>query len=240
MLDWRQSAGKTKALCYIIGVYLGDGCVTYNTDTRKSYPRRYFTFKINSIDLDFLEHVKECLSILLSNNNIPINKVDSNRYSTGGIYNISVQDENLCQILVSLTNKKEFIPRLIFEETKDNQKEFLSGCMDSDGYIAVATKILSKSRFQLGIKKHKGWIDDLPFLLNILNIRLKKREICAPNKEGYEETIRLILDIDSWILSGSYFNISRKNKKIQLYKESFMNPQRLYAEHESDDIVRST
>lgn len=239
MLDWRQSAGKTKALCYIIGVYLGDGCVTYNTDIRNKYPRRYFTFKINSIDLDFMEHVRDSLSIIIGNKDISIKKVESQRYVKGIIYNISVQDENLCQILVSLTNKKEFIPRLIFEETKDNKLEFLSGCMDSDGYVSIANNISSKSRFQLGIKKHKGWIDDLPYLLEMLGIRLKKREVCAPNKDGYEETIRLILDIESWILSGSYFNINRKNRKIQLYRESFMNPQRLYAEHESDDIVRS-
>lgn len=239
MLDWRKSAGKTKALCYIIGVYLGDGCVTYNVDLRNKYPRRYFTFKINSIDLDFTQHVR-CSLIELVNNNVVINKIDSDRYSTGYIYNISVQNENLCQLLVSLTNKKEFIPRMIFEETKENQLEFLSGCMDSDGYVAIANKILSRSRFQLGIKKHKGWIDDLPYVLEMLNVKLKRREICAPNKEGYEETIRLILDIESWVNSGCYFNIARKNNKIQLYKDSFMNPQRLYAEHESDDIVRST
>src|SRR5690242_316548 len=99
-----QSAGKTWA--YLLGVYLGDGCVTdvFHKKRGKTYP----CFRLNTIDSDFAGATREALYAFTDYKV----SVHSHAVSKSSKPNWSLRcgDPRICEALVAETNSKAALP----------------------------------------------------------------------------------------------------------------------------------
>ncbi len=216
MLDWRKSAEKTTALSYLIGVFLGDGCVTFYNDKKG---RKYLTFKLNAIDKDFVQRTVDCINILYDANK-EVKTFTDTHYRQGYYYNVSYQNQELGAFLYGQTLGKKIIPPMIYAMSDSDKKHFIAGCMDSEGYFAKATKKNCKSAFSLGIKCCDDWIHPFKYILESVGVKIKRKETCKPYKEWYRVPYRYILDIDSYFGNKCFFNIARKQDRYGLYKKA--------------------
>jgi len=120
-----QSAGKSYA--YILGVYLGDGCVTHSGD---GYP----LFRLNTIDEDFALAVKKALNDLVDN---PVSiSCHAVKKSSKPNWVLCCCSTELSRHLVDVTDGKKKIPDVISRWDRGMKISFIEGLMDSEGYVA--------------------------------------------------------------------------------------------------------
>lgn len=224
-----QSAGKNYA--YVLGVFLGDGCVSMmgRNNDRPS-------FRLNSIDEDFVAKVKESLSDLskytATTGSYPVPKSSKpNHYLTCG-------DKDLCEILVADTHGKKVIPEYVFGWDKENKIAFIAGLMDSEGFVAEnkSRQTLTNRRFCLGFKSCDVWVPDFIRILESVGVKIGKVSQEVPRKPWYKVPTRFSIKMRSWIDSGCYFNIARKQCRVDewdsldAYCMRPVNPRRLTSE----------
>lgn len=233
-----QSAGKSYA--YILGVFLGDGCVTKN--------RGYPAFRVNTIDADFADAIKAAL-VELTDYKVGIN-VHSVKKSTKPNHGLRCGDPTLCSKLVDSTERKSIIPVEVLEWPAEWQKAFIVGLMDSEGYVAKKTGGETGRSYYMGFKSCDAWVPQFVRLLEKNGLKLGKVSVCPPYKEGYKVPTRFHIKMNSWVESGMRFNIARKQSRVDLwaqtepYSERSRYPRRLTSETarstpEGDDTVRS-
>ena len=116
-----QSAGKSYA--YLLGVFLGDGCVTA--------PQGYLTFRLNTIDEDFAEATKLALSEF-TDRPISIHKHAVSKSSKPN-YSLRCGDPEIAKHLVEVTDGKKKIPDAAKTWSRQDKLWFISGLMDSEG-----------------------------------------------------------------------------------------------------------
>lgn len=203
-----QSAGKDYA--YILGVYLGDGCVT-TTGTEKTP-----VFRLNTIDADFAEAVADALE-RLTGVKPNINRRSVKRGSDN--YAISRVCRPLTGTLVADTSGKLEIPSYVFSWGKGLKLAFIAGLMDSEGFVG-ANKNPTNRRYYMGFKCTSEWVPDFIRILNSVGIKTGKIGYEAPRKPGYRAPIRFTIKMQSWIDAGGYFNIQRKQRRVLEWAES--------------------
>lgn len=217
----RKSAGKIKALSYLIGVYLGDGCIMY-------YPKKkYYRFRLNTIDKDFAEATIEAINVLTGRQYKischPVKKSNNLNYAVSA----------LCDFywIKYLCENKNKIPDFIWDSNKECKLELIAGIMDSEGYCSNGTK----GRKSLGLKATDKWIMDFyKLMINIGVITGKQGLELLPSGKT---SIRYHFNIKSFYDCGCYFKIYRKQKRIN---EWLLNPQRLHVKQLlAEDIVRT-
>lgn len=213
--NW-QSAGKSYA--YILGAYLGDGCVTN--------AHKKLIFKLNTIDRDFAEAVKYHLS-QISDKPVHVHQYTDNRWSKPSVYNhVTCSDHELCVFLREQTNNKMKIPEYVFEWDNEMLSFFIVGLMDSEGYVAENRTIkkdctqLTNKRFFMGFKCCDPWIYDFVELLKKYGLQIGKVRTEKPRKEGYKTPVVFGIKMQSWVNSGLRFNIERKNKRVDEWNSS--------------------
>lgn len=205
----RQSAEKSYA--YILGVYLGDGCVTMQVSHNsgkevKHYPR----FKVNTIDEDFADAVKAALG-KLTDRIVTIHKHDVSKSSKPN-YALGCGDPDLCKKLVDDTDSKKIIPDYVFEWDKVRKLAFIAGLMDSEGFIS---KNASREKtYYMGFKCCELWVPDFVRLLESVEIMTGKLSVCPPYKEHYRTPMRFHIKLESWVRNGAYFKIQRKQQRV--------------------------
>lgn len=226
-----QSAGKSYA--YLLGVYLGDGSLSRCGDRDKVY------FRLNAVDRDFVETAARAVEVVTGR--CPtINTYPEKR---GRDYHAIIQkDVALAQRLLSDTNEKQAIPLADIQSwPRDWQLAFVSGLMDSEGFVAANSTNTTNRRYYMGFKCTSPWVPDFVVLLQSLGIRVGKVQIEAPRKEGYKAPIRFTIKMQSWIDSGGYFNIARKQKRVDewgevgAYERRSRHPRRLTSEANMPD-----
>jgi hypothetical protein len=220
-----QSAGKSFA--YILGVYLGDGCVTYTGSPI------YLCFRLNTIDEDFANATAEALLVVCGRKpNVRCNPVKrgSNNYS------ITLRHQELCERLRADTRSKAHIPAYVWDWSLDEKRAFIAGLMDSEGYVAANNTNPTNRRYFMGFKCTSEWTPEFGRLLETIGVRLNKIMTEKPRKPHYKAPIRFTIKIQSWIDAGCYFNILRKQSKIEdwgsvgAYERRARNPRRLTSE----------
>ncbi len=230
----RQSAGKDVA--YLLGVYLGDGCVTH-AGRKRDTP----IFKLNTIDQDFAEAVKQSLSNL-TDAVVSISKHDVKKSSKPN-YCLQSQCKELCRRLVVDTAGKDYIPEYVFTWNKEDKLQFIIGLMDSEGFVAANSNSTNR-RYYMGYKSCDPWVGGFIAILQSVGIRVGKISEEKPRKPTYKVPTRFAIKMQSWIDSGARFNIARKQGRVDewasagAYEQRSMYPRRSTSETNMLDTVR--
>ncbi len=204
-----QSAGKSWE--YLVGVYLGDGCVTTG-------PRGRTWFRLNTIDRDFAEATKIALqqhtdrAVTICTH--PVKKSSKPNHS------LSCSDLEICRRLVKETNGKQKLPDWIWTADHDGLLAFIAGLMDSEGYVAgrsPSDPYYNPGMVMMGFKSTDVWVMDFVKVLNKAGIEVGKVTVEKPQFEGRRVPIRFAIKIATWWRVGAYFCIARKQGKLARY-----------------------
>ena len=208
-----QSAGKSFA--YVLGVFLGDGCI----DNPKRYGRSgdWLRFRLNSIDADFIEAVKAALrEIVPSAVWVGGPYVDRRSNRNRQFYTLWCGHQALCNALLDVTQNKTVLPPMVFDWPRDCKLALIAGLMDSEGFVA-ANQNRSTRRFYMGFKCCDPWVADFIRLLQSVGIRIGKVSVEEPRKPGYKAPTRFTIKMQSWITAGGHFNIARKQVRVEAW-----------------------
>jgi len=208
-MDTGQSAAKSFA--YILGVYLGDGCVRAND----------MAYTQSTIDKDFAEAVVRALADI---SDCPARvtyqekpKKDQNCSPAWTVY---CSDRTLGRRLVADTEKKQKIPEYVFGWGREVQRQFVIGLMDSEGFVAANHQHrgyewqATNRSFYMGYKSCDPWVPELIRLMEGIGLKLGKVGQEQPRKPGYKTPTRFHVKMQSWIDSGCRFNIARKQDRV--------------------------
>jgi len=198
-----KSAGKSYA--YLLGVYLGDGCVT--KPSPRSAPHR-LCFKLNTIDEDFAEATKAALENL-TDHRVSVCE-HSVKKSSKPNFSLYCGDDALCAKLIFDTARKTRLPNFTMRES---EIAFIEGLMDSEGFVAANSNPTNR-RYYMGFKCCDPWVRDFQRLLEIAGIRTGKFATEKPRKPGYKAPSRFHIKMQSWVDSGARFNIARKQSRV--------------------------
>lgn len=211
-----QSAGKSYA--YLLGVYLGDGCVTTG--------RGYLRFRLNTIDMDFALAVKKAICDL-SSYAVTVN-VHAVRASKKPNVSLACGDPALCERLMAETDGKMTLPSVVFGWPVEWQREVIAGLMDSEGFVARKTNATTGRSYYMGFKSCDVWVPDFIRLLQGVGIRVGKVSQEKPRKPGYKTPTRFAIKMQSWVDSGCRFNIARKQERVDEWNRTEPYTQRSY------------
>lgn len=219
-----QSAGKSYA--YLLGVYLGDGCVT----TSGGYP----VFRLNTIDEDFALATKAALNELTDR---PVNINTHNvKKSSKPNHSLRCGDPEICKHLQQVTEGKKRIPSEVHEWPKEWRLAFIGGLMDSEGFVAANKSNPTNRRYYMGFKSCDLWVPEFVRILEKVGIRVGKVSQEKPRQSHYKTPTRFAIKMQSWIDSGARFNIARKQGRVDEWAETgpyerrARNPRRLSPE----------
>lgn len=211
-----QSAGKSFA--YLLGVFLGDGCVTHGWADSGKHRRVYRIFRLNTIDADFAATTKAALlDIGCENVSLTCHSV---KKSSKPNWSLAARDNGYCERLVKQTNEKSNLPKDVFDWPREHQLAFIAGLMDSEGFVAANKSNPTNRRFYMGFKCCEAWVADFQRLLESIGIRTGKFSEEQPRKPGYKTPRRFHIKMQSWIDAGAYFNIARKNDRVKEWAEA--------------------
>ncbi len=214
-----QDAGKSFA--YILGVFLGDGCVSIRNVVGEA-PRPQF--RLNTIDQDFAEATKTALE-QLSTYKVTMGSYPVSKSSKPNWY-ICLNDTALCDRLVNDTAKKQIIPAYVWDWPREHKLAFIVGIMDSEGFVAGNSNHTGR-RFYMGYKSCDLWVPDFVRLLQSVGIIVGKIGIEKPRFTGYKTPTRFAIKMQSWIDSGARFNIARKQGRVDEWANTEPDPRGL-------------
>ncbi|MCK9544484.1 MAG: hypothetical protein M0R03_20895 [Novosphingobium sp.] len=227
-----QSAGKSYA--YLLGVFLGDGCVT----RVQGYP----AFRLNTIDEDFALATKAALSEM-TRRVISIHKHDVKKSSKPN-HSLRCGDPEICAHLLAVTNHKLVIPAFVHDWEKGRKLAFIQGVMDSEGFVAGNGNTTNR-RYYMGYKSCDAWVPDFIRILESVGIRIGKVSAEVPRRPGYKTPTRFAIKMQSWIDSGARFGIARKQKRVDEwassgpYERRAKFPRRLTSEANMPDTAQN-
>lgn len=205
----RQSAAKSWE--YLVGVYLGDGCVMMHVAKRRTKEYRYLVFRLNTIDEDFAAATKEALRVHtekgISISCHPVSKSSKPNYA------LMCMDAVISQRLRDETDSKAKLPDWIWTADQAGRLAFIAGLMDSEGFVSRRVG-KRNSLFHMGFKSTDPWFFDFIRVLNMAGIKVGTVGVEIPLKPGYKTPRRFTVKMATWIQSGAYFNIARKQAKV--------------------------
>lgn len=211
-----QSAGK--AFAYLLGVFLGDGCVT------KSGRKKDNHFRLNTIDQEFAIATQDAFRELTgksgSLSSHPVSKSSKPNWS------LSIREQELTAYLLNSTQRKSIIPDYVFGWPASNKLAFIGGLMDSEGYVAANSNTTGR-RFYIGFKSCDVWFYDFIRLLQSVGIDHGKIGVEKPRQPHYKTPRRVTLKMQSWISSGARFNIRRKQQRVEEWANTEPDPRGL-------------
>lgn len=217
MENW-QSAGKD--FIYLLGVYFGDGSITQRT-------KNSFQFAFEAIDIDFVNKVLRCVTSLTGKTpKICTRQRGANRNPT---YYFSTCDK-LYEDMYELTSGKKIIPDFIMNGDKETKQTFLTGCLDSDGWVSRHHHKNGLKQFSMGYTKGNSYINEIYTLMCDVGLQVGLPKAQQSKSHTVYWSIRI--NMQSWVKSGMQFSIDRKNKRVEEYKLKWSKPQRLYAKQE--------
>lgn len=189
---------------YIIGAYLGDGCVYSHNG--------YLVFVLSVTDKDFVEAAKLALEGLTDYAVSICPFQDKRTANAKRTYRLRCGDARLCDVLRNETNNKLSIPDWLFAAPAEDRLAFIAGLMDSEGYVCIKD---SRRGATLGFKSTDAWFEDFLRLLRSVGITHGKVGVEQPRRPGYRTPRRVSIKLQSWIDSGGYFRIARKQAGVE-------------------------
>lgn len=226
-----QSAGKDFA--YILGVFLGDGCVTKERG-------RYLRFRLNTIDQDFALATKAAIEAV-SEYAVNVHQHAVAKSSKPN-WSLGCYDPILCDTLVRDTKAKRVIPEYVHDWTRENRVAFIAGLMDSEGFVAQkSVPNVTNRSFYMGFKSCDEWVPDFIRVLQNVGVRIGKIGVEKPRHAGYKTPVRFSIKMQSWIDAGCYFNIGRKQDRVNRWKACEPYTERsLYPRRSASETTRQT
>lgn len=223
-----QSAGKSFA--YLLGVYLGDGCVM------QAVNRGHATtvFRLNTIDRDFAEATRAALQELGATRWCSLS-THAVKGSTKPNHALSARHDALTTELVAITDGKRKLPDGILDWPRDHRLAFIAGLMDSEGFVA-ADRNPTNRRFTMGFKSCEAWVPDFVRVMESVGIRIGKVQTETRRKPHYKAPVRFTIKMQSWIDAGARFTIKRKQDRVEewasagAYERRARAPRRLASE----------
>lgn len=195
-----------KPISYLLGAYLGDGCVYTNKSGWKQ-------FTLEVIDKDFAEKTQKCIDELLGEKrDIYLTK---NRKTGKESFKAYSGNQELCKYLQDVTGNKSYFPQEIYNCDKSLQREFISGLFDSEGWVDNYGGYL-----KIGIASTSVWILEIVDLLCLLGTNISK--ISRIKNGGIKPLWKIIIPTRDIKKIGLYFSIKRKQERIDSY---FQSPQ---------------
>ncbi len=218
-----KSAGKSYA--YLLGVYLGDGCVSVDE-------RNYQMFRVNTIDEDFAlaiqAAIKDCEFRAATIAKQIVKKSSKPNYA------LTCCDQDLCKMLVIDTLGKRQLPMLGSDE---ETKQLVIGLMDSEGFVAEKTMHKTGRAYYMGFKSCDPWVPThFTQIVQSVGLKIGKVSQCPPYREHYKVPTRFHIKMQSWVDSGMRFNIKRKQERVdrwastEPYSERSRFPRKLTSE----------
>ncbi len=195
-----QSAAKNWE--YLVGVFLGDGCVTNHAKGRKY-------FRLNTIDQDFALTTKAVLhhftdrAVTYGSHPVPKSKNPN--------HNLQCGDPEICRRLQAETDCKKKLPDWIWTCDHEARLAFIAGLMDSEGYCCVHSKT---GAVNIGFLSCDIWFDDFIRVLNKAGIEVGKIGVLTRRNPLHKTPRRVTIKKPSWLRSGAYFTIQRKQRRI--------------------------
>ncbi len=181
-------------------------------------------FRLNTIDEDFAQATKAALA-KLSDYTVtlcchPVSKSSKPNWA------LALGDRELCNRLVTDTEKKRIIPSYVLGWPRDLKLAFIVGLMDSEGFVAANSNHTGR-RFYMGFKSCDLWIQDFVSLLQSVGITIGKIGVERPLKPGYKTPRRFAIKMQSWVDSGARFNITRKQNRVDEWAATIPDPRGL-------------
>lgn len=242
-----QSAGKEcitgEELYYVIGLLLGDGCVSAVPNKNCSTLHKRVT--ISSIDEDIIASFKEIVEEMFGCDSkirhLPDKHLFEYGTSKGIVYDFFAEN----------TAFKTKFPDDLRYATRDERLAFLAGLLDTDGFASFTrtpkhvdkdgyTK-KEREQFRMGFTNTR-FIMELTDLLDKLGITYGKvwinnhqTDFIKGVKVGKQMTRYTVpINAMSFADNGGYFKCKRKQEKLVKYlhamKSSYFEPHRLNAE----------
>lgn len=201
----------TPELCYLVGVYLTDGCVT------KGYVSgKICSFALQCTDKDFAQYTQECIeSVGLKfsvNTYQPKERILNGRKVTPTKMRIDTRcySSLFAQWLYKVTDNKQKIPSLIFDSSEKCMLEFIAACIDGDGSVGKAGSIVLSNTYK--------WILQLEKLLGVANIKTRGLRISSVLESG-KTMYRIGINRADFRKLGGECKIKRKQDRILYGKE---------------------
>jgi intein/homing endonuclease len=225
----------TEELMYIIGVYFSDGCVTIYE--RKDGKGKNYLFRVSSIDDDFIQEIKRCLSIILPERTSRIyerNRCDKRFKKCKLQKELHFTDKNLCEFLTSTTFKKTIIPDFIKESERELRLSFLAGFMDGDGWIQKSKRSdsLYGGQIQIGFCGSYDFVDEIAKMFQRIGVKLGKRQLIPIDQNSVivrtKSGIRYMLKTESFLKAGCYFKIERKQSRLRDYNVTLKRKEEMF------------
>lgn len=195
---------------------------------------RYLMFRLNTIDPDFAEATKAALldlgvrSVSLTRHSVKKSSKPNN--------SLAARAEEIGARLVADTDGKRRLPDYVWTMTTDEKRAFIAGLMDSEGFVAANRLNPTNRRFYMGYKSCDPWVPEFIRLLASIGVKSGKVGIEKPLKPGYKTPMRFTIKMQSWIAAGCYFNIQRKQARVDewasfgAYEKRAFRPRRLTPE----------
>lgn len=207
---------------YLLGAYLGDGSVSFAPQHGN-----YF-FSLNAIDKEFVERVAISLEEYFGKKpSVFLDKTGGGweKRGTRPLWKTVAYGKNKCQYLRDITHDKTVIPKCVWESSRDKQRAFISGVMDSEGYVGRHhNRETGRVQYLMGIASTDVWLEDFIRLLEEHGVKCGKRYKEKQVKPWHKPKFRYKINTMSWIKSGCKFTIIRKNERLNDY----LSPQRLH------------
>lgn len=197
------------ALSYLIGILFTDGWV----DARRK------SFNCRSIDSEILDEVERQIRVSELDFNAVRRYEHAQHEDAYGSKDIGllVVTGGAGAYLESITHAKTVIPAVVYQ-TVENQKAFVSGLLDGDGWCNIDLSTPGTMRFQVGIAKTSEMMFEIPKILQSLGIKHGKLET-RKLKSG-KVLKRLRLNPDSFLASGLAFTARRKQRRVDAVRQA--------------------
>lgn len=203
-----QSAAKSYA--YLLGVFLGDGCVTGGVYVQ------------GTIDKDFADAVCAAFRDLTEYRaTVTYSEKPKPDRKCSPAWTIYCRDRQLASRFVDDTASKTKIPEYVATWDVELRKQFVIGLMDSEGFVAANHNSRgydwqrTNRSYYMGYKSCDVWVPDLIRIMQGIGLRIGKvaqeHKLQQPH---YKIPTRFHIKMQSWVDSGMRFNIARKQNRV--------------------------
>lgn len=215
---------------YLLGAYLGDGCITTSLKKKPDY----LVFKILTIDEDVICEVQTILA----------GEFDANvsiQIVKGKYFAVQTCRKNVIEFLTNQCGREKFWPSDCMSWPDYLKMAVLAGLLDTDGYTQYQeNKMVAGKPYDqchVGFVTTSDWIWDIADLVRSLGIRVGKITVSHNGQKnghlGKKTVHKITLNVGDFVSAGAYFICARKHQRVVRYadKYSLSYPHRPYAKY---------
>jgi intein/homing endonuclease len=195
----------TKEIAYLLGVYLGDGCLYH----------RQFTVVKN--DEDTIQRVASILESIFGRKPRTYT-VQPNRTT---LYACRIEGKEVPKWFRMVCPTKNRLPACVLNAPDEVQKEFIAGLMDTDGYISYGMNKEGFQKVSMGFTSASPWLLDFRAMFQRHGVKVGKLTLKNKYRSPLErDCFQVGINVRSFADAGLYFRCVRKQSRLNRYKTS--------------------